>query len=135
MAASGKIAHVKQKLYERVEAMAASLDVSVSYPNSTLFPTEDWYIEAKVFPNSPRGQVLGSGRLDQGLLVISGVFPKNTGDIEPSNIAETIMSWFPHNLNLHSGGHKISVVSEPYEGVAITRSDRYVIPVIIEWVS
>jgi hypothetical protein len=135
MAATGKIAHVKQKFYERVEAMAATLGVGAAYPNSAFVPGEDWYIEAKVFPNGPRGQGLSSGRLDQGLLVVSGVFPKNTGDIEPSNIAATIMSWFPRGLNLHSGGHKISIVMEPFEGVALTRNDRYLIPITIEWVS
>lgn len=137
MAASGKIACVQDALLTKVEAVATAQGVRAAHMNVDFSPnpTEAWYIDARIFPNVPKGEGLDDTVMDQGLLALGAVFPRGVGSITALSAGEALKAAFPKGLELFSGGFKVKVVKAPYIGSPLSEDSRYVVPVTVEWVA
>ncbi|WP_091739848.1 phage tail terminator-like protein [Phenylobacterium immobile] len=107
-----------------------TLDVVMPEPGETFVPVDDEpYLEVADFPNAPLAQGLKAGRLDQGLMQITAVWPKNRGLVDAKRAADQIIAAFPQGKRL--GAVKINRASwqaAPIIGAADVR-----VPVTISW--
>lgn len=103
-----------------------------SYPNQTFSPPQTApYLLVEVFPNRPRWEALGPGKLDQGVLQITVVSPKRTGLIPIAEIANTILAHFPKGLRFDG----VRVAGEPWVAQPLIEASEIRLPVTIPWVA
>lgn len=134
MTASGKAAQVLDALLARVAALTLSPVLPVDYPEVTFDPPADGkYLTVSFFPNRPMAEGLTSGRVDQGLLQVTVVWPKNQGLVAPSNIAQAVIDHFPNGLALQSGSTRVKISGQAWAAAPITDTDRVSLPVTISW--
>ena len=107
----------------------------IAYPEAaeTFSPPSDGkYLEVSYFSNRPAWEGLASGRMDQGLLQVTVVWPKNKGIVAPSRHASEVMAHFPKGLALADG---VRVSGQPYAASPLTDTSDVRIPVTIPWVA
>lgn len=101
-----------------------------SYPNQSFTPPPDApYLQAEVFPNRPRWQALGPGRMDQGLLQITIVSPIRDGLIPIAEIADVVLAHFPKGQKFDG----VRVSGEPWVAQPIIEASEIRLPVTIPW--
>lgn len=129
-------ADVAAALLERCSTLSVgSPALQVAYPEPTeVFtpPSSGQYLRVDLFLNAPLWQGLADGRLDQGILQIMVVWPKNRGLIDPLAAAEAVRSHFPKGQRLASG---VKISRDPVIASPIPESNRVLIPVTIPWVA
>jgi hypothetical protein len=76
---------------------------------------------------------VSAGVLDQGLLQVSVVWPKNQGLIAPNEAAADVMAHFAKNTVLVSGETRVRIHQEPYTAPPLSDADKVTIPVTIPW--
>lgn len=89
------------------------------------------YFRVDLFSNAPFWQGLTSGRIDQGLLQITIVWPKGAGVIKPKQAAKAVMDHFPKGLRLYGPGVRVSVSGEPWDASPIIGDTETETPVTI----
>lgn len=112
------------------------LPICLPEPVETFDPPESGqYLDVQFFSNRPawEGLTAADGRLDQGLLQITVVWPKNHGLIGPGLIAELIKEHFPLNLTLWRGSAKVRVTEQPWTAAPMIEPSEVRIPVTIPW--
>lgn len=108
----------------------ASPDRPIAYPDVAFTPPADGkYVEARIFYNRPAYEGLKSGRLDQGLLQITVVWPKDQG-IAPMSDVQAVIDHFPKGLTL-TGAVRVS--GQPYATTPLLDGSDTRIPITIPW--
>lgn len=96
-------------------------------------PSTHKYLEVADFTNQPAWQGITSGRMDQGLLQVTVVWPKGEGIINPKAAADAVMAHFPKGLRLYSGAARVTVSEEPWAASPLLEDAQTRIPVTIAW--
>lgn len=91
------------------------------------------YFEAGYFRNAPVWEGLASGVLDQGLLVVSVVWPKGEGVIAMNEAAQAVVDHFPKGLTLKSGSTGVKINREPVIASPLPEGDKTIVAVTISW--
>ena len=90
------------------------------------------YFRVDLFRNAPFWTGLGSGKIDQGLMQITVVWPKGQGIIKASTAADAVIAHFSKGLKLYSGTARVKLgqawASAPLPDDAWTDT-----PVTIPW--
>lgn len=109
----------------------------IAYPDVTFDPatqaTSGKYLEAGFFRNAPAWEGLSEGVLDQGLLVVSVVYPKGSGVIQINAAAQAVADHFPKGLQLRSGATGVKITREPVIASPLTEGDKTIVAVTIPW--
>ncbi|WP_292041068.1 MULTISPECIES: phage tail terminator-like protein [unclassified Brevundimonas] len=127
---------VTDALLSRVGSLVLSPALPVAYPGLSFTPPAGGkYLTAEVFYNAPRWEGATSGRMDQGLLQITVVWPKGVATIQPITVADAVRSHFAKGTELFSNGRKVTVSQEPRIATPLIEDSRTLVPVTIPWVS
>lgn len=92
------------------------------------------YVFVNLFDNRPAWEGVSNGKLDQGLLQISLVWPPNTGAIQSRLAVQAVLAHFPKNMILRNVTASVKVSGEPWASSAII-GDLTMIPVTVPWVA
>jgi hypothetical protein len=135
MTASGKAAQALDALFSRAATIdTGSPALPIAYPEVEFDPPADGkYLAVSAFPNRPAAEGLTTGRVDQGLLQVTVVWPKDQGLIAPAGIAQAVIDHFPNGLALQSGSTRVKISGQPWAAAPITDTDRVSIPISIPW--
>ncbi len=126
---------VQLALFDRLEALTLSPPLEIDWPEPPVTfvpPADGQYLEVRFFPNAPAFQGLGGETLDQGLLQISVVWPKNQGEIAPGLIAKAVREHFAAPLSLFRGSTKTKITGTQIAAVLKGATDLR-IPVTVSW--
>jgi hypothetical protein len=136
---TGKPAQIMDALFAHAALLSTvgpSLPVSMPEPGVTFDPPADGkYLVVAFLPNRPLWEGLRAGKLDQGLLQISTVWPKNQGLIAPAQVAAQVEAHFAKNLRLVSGATSVRINAQPYTGQPLPDGNRVSLPTTISWVA
>lgn len=117
-------------LFARAELLAEATGLPVAFPEVSFQPpAEGGYLRVRFFPNAPAWQGLASGRVDQGILQVTVVWPRNEGVVRPLAVAGQVKAHFPKDLSL-SG---VIVTAEPFASALIPDEAEALVPVSILW--
>jgi hypothetical protein len=131
MPAMHEIADALLKRCEDLEVGTPSLPVAM--PDVSFTPPQDGkYLSVTFRPNAPRWEGVNQGRIDQGLLQIDVVWPKDAGVLAPMRIADAVMARFPKGLRLAPG---IKITAAPYVMQPLLEGNRTICPITISWVA
>lgn len=110
------------------------LPICLPEPVETFDPPESGqYLDVQFFSNRPAWEGLSEGRLDQGLLQITVVWPKNHGLIGPGLIAELVRDHFRKGLPLRHGRTTVKIGPMPWIAAPLIEPAETRIPVTIPW--
>ncbi|CAN7168811.1 phage tail terminator-like protein [Brevundimonas sp. LjRoot202] len=127
-------ADVAKALLDRATSLTHGSPVmKKAMPDVTFTPeTGQPYFRVDHFPNAPFWAGLANGRIDQGLLQITVVWPKGLGIIKASAAVDAVKAHFPKALLLTEGTARVKIGeawhSSPLPGDAWTDT-----PVTIPW--
>lgn len=108
----------------------------VAMPEMTFTPPADGrYLRIDPFTNRPFWEGLSSGRIDQGLLQITVVWPRLKGLIAPNRAVAEVLAHFPKGLRLRGSGVTVKINREPWAASPITEPDKSSTPVTVSWVA
>lgn len=108
--------------------------VPVAMPDVTFTPPADGrYLRVDLFSNAPFWEGLASGRIDQGLLQVTVVWPKGKGLIVQRRAAAQVMAHFPKGLKLFGPATRVTVNREPWAASPIKGDISTETPVTISW--
>jgi hypothetical protein len=107
---------------------------NVKFPENEGESTPDNYLAADIWFN-PTRQVTLSGRAQQlrGLFQVTVYWARNTGLIQPLNVAEQVVQLFREQILFAANDLKLVVSSEPWVASPMTDGPRVSIPVTIPW--
>lgn len=91
------------------------------------------YFRIDLFRNAPFWQALNTGKIDQGLMQITVVWPEGQGIIKASSAADAVMAHFPKGLRLNSGTARVKVSGEPWAAAPLLDASWTETPVTIPW--
>jgi hypothetical protein len=135
--ATGKLAQIMDALFARAALLATTapaLPIAWPEPAETFTPPADGkYLQVSFYPNRPAWEGVSSGRLDQGLLQIDVVWPKNAGLIAPAQVAAQIEAHFPKGAAYVSGATKVTITREPWTAQPLPDANEVRLPVTISW--
>lgn len=127
------------EIAEALLARCATLSVGspalpVSYPDVPFAPPADGkYLAVSYFTNRPAWEGLAAGRMDQGLLQVSVVWPRHLGVVKPSQAVAEVMAHFAKGTVLSSGNTKVTIDRQPWPASPLIEADKTTIPVTIQW--
>ena len=139
MTATGKPAQIATALFERVKTLDTTLRIewpeSLHATNPDTEATDETvgHLEVAIFYNRPAWQGVSAGALDQGLLQITVVWPKDRGLIKPMEVVGTVLEHFPTGHPMFSGTTKVRVSGAPWASSPISETNEVRIPVTIPW--
>lgn len=133
-----KASEIPAALLEHLSGLqAGSPALPIAYPDVAFDPASDApagkYVEARYFRNAPAWEGVSSGVVDQGLLVVSVVWPKGQGVIAMNAAAQDVADHFPKGLALTSGATRAKISREPVIGSPLTEGDKTIVAVTIPW--
>lgn len=124
-------------LMEHCEAMViGSPALPIAWPEVNFTPpVSGKYLRIDLFTNAPFWQGVTNGRMDQGLLQVTVVWPRGQGIIKASEVAALVMEHFAKGLVLIGSGVRVKINREPWAASPITEDDKTSIPVTVSWVA
>lgn len=93
-------------------------------------PADGKYLDVRDFKNDPAWLGLSGGKLDQGLLQVTVVWPPRQGIIKPKAAAAAVMAHFPFGMRL---GHGVKISGEPRDTSPLSDDSEVRVPVTIPW--
>ena len=109
----------------------------VAMPDVTFDPKKDApdgrYLRVDLFTNTPFWEGLTSGRIDQGLLQVTVVWPKGKGLIVQARAVGQVMAHFHKGLKLFGPGTRVTINREPWAASPIKGNVSTETPVTISW--
>lgn len=122
-------------LLARCETLSVgSPKMPVAMPDVAFSPPADGcYLRVDLFSNAPFWEGLTTGRVDQGLLQITVVWPKGKGVIKPRQAAAQVMAHFPKGLKLFGPATRVTVNREPWAASPILEDTETLTPITISW--
>lgn len=137
MSVTGKPAQIMDALFARVallETTGPTMPIAWPEPDEPFVPPADGkYLRVSFFPNRPAWEGISSGKLDQGLLQIDVVWPKNLGLIAPAQVAAQVETHFAKSSAYVSGTTKVTITREPWTAQPISEADKVSLPITISW--
>ena len=132
-------AAVAAALLSRCETLEVGSPVlPVAFPDVPFDPAveapDGRYLTVDLFNNAPFWEGLTSGRIDQGLMQITVVWPKGEG-LAARRAAAEVIAQFPKNLTLPGSGVRVKINRETWQASPILDDDSTSIPVTISWVA
>lgn len=91
------------------------------------------YFRADLFRNAPFWQGLNTGKIDQGLMQITVVWPEGKGIIKASAAADAVMAHFPKGLKLFNGTACVRISGEPWASSPLMGDATTETPITIPW--
>jgi hypothetical protein len=133
-----KASAIPDALLARVSTLSVgSPGLPIAYPDVAFDPATEApdgkFVEARYFRNAPAWEGVASGVLDQGLLVVSVIWPKGQGVIAMNEAAQEVADHFPKGLLLVSGGTRVKITREPVIASPLTEGDKTIVAVTISW--
>lgn len=127
-------------LLQQCESLVISSPaMPIAYPDVAFDPKtkapDGKYLRVDLFKNAPFWEGLSSGRIDQGLLQIMVVWPRNRGIIKPAEVAALVEEHFKKGTRMTGSGVTVKVNREPYSSSPITSPDKSETPVTIPWIA
>ena len=96
-------------------------------------PTDGRYLRVDLFRNAPFWEGLASGRMDQGLLQVTLIWPKHKGLIVQARAINQVMDHFPKGLTLHGSGTRVKINREPWAASPLMGDVSTETPITISW--
>lgn len=107
-----------------------------AYPEASFTPPADGkYLRIDFYPNRPAWEGLSDGKLSQGLLQITVVWPKGQGIVRPMDAAQAVMGHFAKGTILSSGSARVKINGEPWAASPLSEAGQVSVPVTIPWVA
>ena len=91
------------------------------------------YFRVDLFRNAPFWQGLNTGKIDQGLLQITVVWPEGLGIIKASAAADAVMTHFPRGLKLFSGTACVRISGQPWAAAPLIEAGWSSTPITIPY--
>lgn len=91
------------------------------------------YLRIDLFSNPPFWEGLASGRIDQGLLQVTVVWPEGEGIVAGRRAASDVMAHFYKGLRLFGPATRVSINKEPWAASPITEASETLTPITISW--
>ncbi|MFA5567953.1 MAG: phage tail terminator-like protein [Trueperaceae bacterium] len=130
------IADIQQALFARVATLTTSPSLPVAWPEVKFTPPASGkYLRVDFFSNRPRWEGMASGRVDQGLLQITVVWPKGRGLDAPAQIADAIIAHFPLAHVMRHGSAAVKVSGQPWAASPLSETKQVLVPVTIPWMA
>lgn len=128
-------AQVAKAILARCELMETTgPTLPVAMPDVAFTPPADGrYLRIDLFSNAPFWEGLTTGRVDQGLLQVTVVWPKGKGLIKPRQAAAQVMAHFPKGLKLFGPATRVTVNREPWAASPIKGDVSTETPITISW--
>lgn len=129
-------------VYDALMARVATIvtgspTLPVAYPEvgETFSPPADGrYLEVAFYPNRPLMEGLAAGvKIDQGLLQITVVWPKNDGLVRPLEVAEIVKAHFAKGLPMTATGAVVRVSKETWIAAPLSGTADVRVPVTVSW--
>lgn len=122
-------------LLARCETLnVGSPKMPVAMPDVAFSPPADGrYLRVDLFSNAPFWEGLTTGRVDQGLLQITIVWPKGKGIVAHRRAAAQVMAHFPKGLKLFGPATRVTVNREPWVASPILDDSETLTPITISW--
>lgn len=135
-----KASEIPAALLARLSSLAiGSPPLPIAYPDIPFDPATQSlagkYLQAGYFRNTPAFEGLSSGVLDQGVLVVSVVFPKSGGVIAINQAAQFVADHFPKASALKNGSTRVKISKEPVIGSPLQEGDKTIVAVTVSWVA
>jgi hypothetical protein len=135
-----KAAAIPDALLARLTTLSVgSPPLPIAYPDVPFDPAADAaagrYVEAGYFRNRPLWEGLAAGVIDQGLLVLSVIWPEEQGVIGINEDAQAVADHFPKGLHLKSGATGVRINKEPVIASPLYEGDKTIVAVTISWVA
>lgn len=134
--ATGKAAQVNDALMARASTMVIS---SPALPIVYAEPGEDYespeggeYLVVVNYPNRAAWEGITAGVMDQGLLMVTLVTPKNRGQIAGLELVQEVKDHFPKGHVMASGATSVKVAREPWHTV-LPEKHELRFPITIPW--
>lgn len=111
----------------------------VAMPDVTFTPPVDDkgspapYLRVDLFSNAPFWEGLASGKIDQGLLQITVVWPKGKGLIVQARAVAQVMAHFPKRLKLFGPATRVTIHREPWAASPLLGDVSSETPITISW--
>jgi len=106
----------------------------VAMPDVSFTPPADGrYLRVGLFTNAPFWEGLASGRVDQGLLQVTVVWPKGKGLIVQRRAAKQVIDHFAKGLKLFGPATRVTINREPWAASPIKGDVSTETPVTISW--
>lgn len=129
-------ADVARLILGHCESLLLSPDLPIAWPDVAFTPPADGkYLRVDFLPNRPAWEGINAGRLDQGLLQITIIWPRHTGIITSREIAAVIMEHFRKGSKLTGLGVVVRFNREPWAAAPILEDSRTLTPITIPWVA
>lgn len=127
--------HVRRALAARLETLAHSPALPIAWPEAgqTFSATSGPYLQVDLFFNRPRWEGLSEGVLDQGLMQVTVVWPKNQGLHGALGAAEAIRAHFAPPRVLRHGGTGVKISGQPWTASPLSEPSEVRVPVTIPW--
>lgn len=127
-------ADVVKALLDRAGTLSYSSPVmKKAMPDVTFSPeTGKPYFRVDHLPNRPFWAGLSSGRIDQGLLQITVVWPKGLGIVKASAAVDAVKAHFPKKLKLTQGTATVKI-GEAWHAAPLQDDAWTETPVTIPW--
>ena len=122
-------------LLARANLMAsAPISLPVAHPDVAFAaPADGKYLRVDLFTNAPFWEGLSRGRMDQGILQITIVWPKGQGLIKHRAVAKQVFAHWPKGLLLAANGATVRVRREPWAAQPIMEPAQTLTPITISW--
>jgi hypothetical protein len=135
--ATGEAAQIIDALLAHCTTLSVgSPALPIAYPEVSFTPPADGkYLQIDFFANKPAWEGLSSGKLAQGLLQITVIWPRGHGVVAPNQNAQEVMDHFAKGTTLFDGEMKVTVNQEPWAASPITDGTIIRVPVTIPWVA
>src|SRR5690606_19875928 len=126
---------------EALLARCATLEVGspalpIAYPEDPSGfepPADGKYLEVSLFANVPRWQAINTGKMDQGLLQVTVVWPANQGVIEPMAAADAVKAHFAKGTPLRHGTANVKISGDPWAASPLSEDSELRVPVTVPW--
>lgn len=135
--ATGEAAQIIDALLARCSGLAEGVPtLPIAMPEITFTPPASGkYLQVDFFANKPAWEGLSSGKLAQGMLQITVVWPRGAGIVASATAAQSVIDHFTKGLILRSGVAKVTISGEPWAATPISDPTEIRVPITIPWVA
>lgn len=127
-------ADIIRALFDHMALLDTPLPISYPEPATTFVPPADGkYLEVAFSPNQEKWHGLGGGRIDQGLLQVTVVWPPRDGIINPTRVIDDIVDHFAFLTVMTYGTATVRVSRQPRWVTPMSQPDKARTPVMIPW--
>lgn len=133
MAAADKQAEIALALFARVASVGLAYPMQFPEPAEVFTPPDEApYLVIDLFGNTPRWRGLNGASRDQGLLMVTVVWPRAQGLVKPKRAVGVIIEHF-RGQQLRNGTTTVTIEPAPWDAAPLTGPDRISVPVTIPW--